>query len=160
MFYNTGISTYVWIVSNRKPKNRKGKVQLIDASSFWQKMRKSLGSKRKDSATSTSRDHAAVRRMQRSLHRSRNQPPSERQGASLRFRKPERQGASLGTENLTGKALATGSDNAGSGSFPLALFLTWTPMAHGCRAILAAGENGNGASAHLNHFSRIGVGIE
>ena len=48
MFYNTGISTYVWIVSNRKPGARKGKVQLIDASSFWQKMRKSLGSKRKE----------------------------------------------------------------------------------------------------------------
>src|SRR6185503_13998010 len=48
MFYNTGISTYVWIVSNRKPPARKGKVQLIDASSFWQKMRKSLGSKRKE----------------------------------------------------------------------------------------------------------------
>jgi type I restriction enzyme M protein len=48
MFYNTGISTYVWIVSNRKPTARKGKVQLIDASSFWQKMRKSLGSKRKE----------------------------------------------------------------------------------------------------------------
>jgi len=48
MFYNTGIATYVWIVSNRKPKARKGKVQLIDASSFWQKMRKSLGSKRKE----------------------------------------------------------------------------------------------------------------
>ena len=48
MFYNTGISTYVWIVSNRKPAHRKGKVQLIDASGFWQKMRKSLGSKRKE----------------------------------------------------------------------------------------------------------------
>ncbi|MEI8374615.1 MAG: class I SAM-dependent DNA methyltransferase [Planctomycetota bacterium] len=48
MFYNTGISTYVWIVSNRKPAPRKGKVQLIDASGFWQKMRKSLGSKRKE----------------------------------------------------------------------------------------------------------------
>lgn len=48
MFYNTGISTYIWIVSNRKPAVRKGKVQLIDASSFWQKMRKSLGSKRKE----------------------------------------------------------------------------------------------------------------
>jgi type I restriction enzyme M protein len=47
MFYNTGISTYVWIVSNRKPTQRKGRVQLIDASCFWQKMRKSLGSKRK-----------------------------------------------------------------------------------------------------------------
>ena len=48
MFYNTGISTYVWIVSNRKPAHRKGRLQLIDASGFWQKMRKSLGSKRKE----------------------------------------------------------------------------------------------------------------
>jgi type I restriction enzyme M protein len=48
MFYNTGISTYIWILSNRKPAHRRGLVQLIDASSFWQKMRKSLGSKRKE----------------------------------------------------------------------------------------------------------------
>lgn len=47
MFYNTGIATYVWILSNHKPATRKGKVQLIDSSSFWIKMRKSLGSKRK-----------------------------------------------------------------------------------------------------------------
>jgi type I restriction enzyme M protein len=50
MFYNTGIATYVWILSNRKPAARRGKVQLIDASSFWQKMRKSLGSKRREMA--------------------------------------------------------------------------------------------------------------
>jgi type I restriction enzyme M protein len=48
MFYNTGIATYVWILTNRKPAHRRGKVQLIDASTFWQKMRKSLGSKRKE----------------------------------------------------------------------------------------------------------------
>jgi type I restriction enzyme M protein len=48
LFYNTGISTYIWIVSNRKPEHRKGKLQLVDASGFWQKMRKSLGSKRKE----------------------------------------------------------------------------------------------------------------
>ena len=48
MFYNTGISTYVWIVSNRKPAARRGKVQLIDASSFWTRLRKCLGSKRKE----------------------------------------------------------------------------------------------------------------
>ena len=48
MFYNTGIGTYVWIISNRKPEARKGLVQLIDASGLWQKMRKSLGSKRKE----------------------------------------------------------------------------------------------------------------
>lgn len=48
MFYNTGIATYVWILSNRKPAHRKGMVQLIDAGGMWQKMRKSLGSKRKE----------------------------------------------------------------------------------------------------------------
>ena len=48
MFYNTGIATYVWIVSNRKPAHRKGQLQLIDASVFWKKMRKSLGSKRRE----------------------------------------------------------------------------------------------------------------
>lgn len=48
MFYNTGIATYVWIVCNKKPAARKGKLQLIDASGFWKKMRKSLGSKRKE----------------------------------------------------------------------------------------------------------------
>jgi type I restriction enzyme M protein len=48
MFYNTGISTYVWILSNRKPEARKGYVQLIDASGMWQKMRKSLGAKRRE----------------------------------------------------------------------------------------------------------------
>ncbi|MCI1015985.1 SAM-dependent DNA methyltransferase [Herbaspirillum sp. C7C2] len=51
MFYNTGIATYVWILSNKKPAARKGRVQLIDASSYWQKMRKSLGSKRKEMST-------------------------------------------------------------------------------------------------------------
>lgn len=46
MFYNTGISTYIWIVTNRKSKLRRGKIQLINAVSFFEKMRKSLGSKR------------------------------------------------------------------------------------------------------------------
>lgn len=48
MFYNTGISTYVWVLSNKKPEYRKGYTQLIDASGLWQKMRKSLGSKRRE----------------------------------------------------------------------------------------------------------------
>ncbi|MEO8297527.1 MAG: class I SAM-dependent DNA methyltransferase [Burkholderiales bacterium] len=48
MFYNTGIGTYIWVISNRKPAARRGKVQLIDASGMGQKMRKSLGSKRKE----------------------------------------------------------------------------------------------------------------
>ena len=47
MFFNTGIATYIWILSNNKPKHRQGQVQLINASSMGNSMRKSLGSKRK-----------------------------------------------------------------------------------------------------------------
>lgn len=46
LFYNTGINTYLWFISNRKSKERKGKVQLIDGRMFFKKTRKSLGSKR------------------------------------------------------------------------------------------------------------------
>jgi type I restriction enzyme M protein len=46
LFYNTGISTYIWIVTNRKADPRKGKIQLVDARQFWVPMRKSLGNKR------------------------------------------------------------------------------------------------------------------
>ena len=58
MFYNTGISTYVWVLSNKKSQERKGKVQLINGVNLYGKMRKSLGSKRnqmdeKDIATIT-----------------------------------------------------------------------------------------------------------
>ncbi len=45
MFFNTGIATYIWILDNTKRPERRGKIQLIDASSFWTKLRKNLGSK-------------------------------------------------------------------------------------------------------------------
>ncbi len=48
LFYNTGIATYVWLLTNRKAPDRKGKVQLIDATSFWSPMRRSLGDKRRE----------------------------------------------------------------------------------------------------------------
>ncbi len=48
LFYNTGISTYIWIISNNKPNQRKGKVQLINAVDFFKKMSKSLGDKRNE----------------------------------------------------------------------------------------------------------------
>jgi type I restriction enzyme M protein len=48
LFYNTGIATYVWVLTNRKEPRRKGKVQLIDATTFWVQMRKSLGDKRRE----------------------------------------------------------------------------------------------------------------
>jgi type I restriction enzyme M protein len=47
LFYNTGISTYLWVLTNRKEKHRKGKVQLVDARAFWVPMEKSLGNKRR-----------------------------------------------------------------------------------------------------------------
>jgi type I restriction enzyme M protein len=45
MFYNTGIATYIWVISNRKPEHRKGKVQLIDATQWFKPLRKNLGKK-------------------------------------------------------------------------------------------------------------------
>jgi type I restriction enzyme M protein len=48
MFYNTGIGTYIWIVTNRKEQRRKGKIQLVDARDRWQSLRRSLGDKRRE----------------------------------------------------------------------------------------------------------------
>ena len=45
LFYNTGIATYVWVLSNRKAKHRQGKVQLIDATQWFKPLRKNLGKK-------------------------------------------------------------------------------------------------------------------
>lgn len=55
LFYNTGISTYIWVISNHKPTKRKGKVQLINGVDFFKKMIKSLGDKRNE----LSEDHIA-----------------------------------------------------------------------------------------------------
>jgi type I restriction enzyme M protein len=61
LFYNTGISTYFWILTNRKDKDHKGKVVLLDARDQWVKMRKSLGDKRKELGDGTNGrpDHIA-----------------------------------------------------------------------------------------------------
>lgn len=48
LFYNTGIATYIWVLNNKKPEHRQGKVQLINASDYYNKMRKSLGNKRNE----------------------------------------------------------------------------------------------------------------
>lgn len=60
MFYNTGISTYIWVLSKNKRKERIGKVQLIDASSFSHKLRKSLGNKKNEI---TPEDRAAITKL-------------------------------------------------------------------------------------------------
>jgi type I restriction enzyme M protein len=56
LFYNTGIATYVWLLTNRKTPERKGKVQLIDASEFWTPMPRSLGDKRRQIPPEKARD--------------------------------------------------------------------------------------------------------
>ncbi|HPB55689.1 MAG TPA: class I SAM-dependent DNA methyltransferase [Acidobacteriota bacterium] len=56
LFYNTGISTYVWVVTNRKPASRKGKIQLINGAGMFLKMKKSLGNKRNELGS----DHVAT----------------------------------------------------------------------------------------------------
>jgi type I restriction enzyme M protein len=63
LFYNTGIATYVWLLTNRKSPERKGKVQLIDASSshFWTQMRKSLGDKRREIPLDRAQDILRIR---------------------------------------------------------------------------------------------------
>ncbi len=61
LFYNTGISTYFWVLTNRKSPERRGKIQLVDARELWTKMRRSLGEKRKTmSDEQIVRDHAPV----------------------------------------------------------------------------------------------------
>lgn len=52
MFYNTGIATYIWVLTNRKDDARKGKIQLVNATDFYVPMRKSLGNKRKEISSS------------------------------------------------------------------------------------------------------------
>ena len=60
LFYNTGIFTYVWLVTNRKPNERRGKVQLIDGSLFSQKLKKSLNNKRNEITEDQIRDLTRV----------------------------------------------------------------------------------------------------
>lgn len=64
MFYNTGIGTFVWIVTNRKAPHRKGKIQLIDARERWSPMKRSLGDKRRylddDAIAAVTREHGTM----------------------------------------------------------------------------------------------------
>ncbi|WP_053956346.1 type I restriction-modification system subunit M [Inediibacterium massiliense] len=60
MFYNTGIATYIWILTNRKEEKRKGKIQLVNAIEYYQSMRKSLGNKRKEISKDQMREIKAL----------------------------------------------------------------------------------------------------
>ncbi|MBK8058779.1 MAG: SAM-dependent DNA methyltransferase [Gemmatimonadetes bacterium] len=60
LFYNTGIATYIWVVTNRKSPAHRGTVQLVDASAFWVPMRKSLGDKRREIPIDNAREILAL----------------------------------------------------------------------------------------------------
>ena len=62
LFYNTGIATYIWLLSNRKAPQRQGKVQLIDASSFWRLLDRSLGDKRRQIPPQKAQDILKIRK--------------------------------------------------------------------------------------------------
>jgi len=68
MFYNTGIGTYIWIVTNRKAEHRKGRIQLIDGRTFYVPMRRSLGDKRRKLGERTANDAASNSRRKEPDH--------------------------------------------------------------------------------------------
>ena len=74
LFYNTGITTYIWILSNNKPANRKGKVQLIDAGQLYHKLRKNLGNKNCEFAPEHVKEITSVYMSSLSRKRTKDQP--------------------------------------------------------------------------------------
>jgi len=76
LFYNTGITTYVWLLTNRKEERRRGKVQLIDASSVWTPMRRSLGDKRREITSEQIREIVELHKDFEESKRSRIFPPT------------------------------------------------------------------------------------
>lgn len=80
LFYNTGITTYIWILSNSKSKNRKGKVQLIDAGLLFRKLRKNLGNKNCEFAPEHIREIVSVYNEMRVVERKINSVSKEEEG--------------------------------------------------------------------------------
>lgn len=83
LFYNTGITTYIWIVSNSKTANRKGKVQLIDAGLLYRKLRKNLGNKNCEFAPEHIREIVSVYTNMQAVERSINPNTQEEEGIAV-----------------------------------------------------------------------------
>lgn len=80
LFYNTGITTYIWVLSNNKAPNRKGKVQLIDAALLFRKLRKNLGNKNCEFAPEHIREIVSVYNEMKPVERKINQETKEEEG--------------------------------------------------------------------------------
>ena len=85
LFYNTGITTYIWIVSNNKAKNRKGKVQLIDAGLLFRKLRKNLGNKNCEFAPEHIREIVSVYEKMEAVERVIDAETKEEQGIAAQL---------------------------------------------------------------------------
>lgn len=85
LFYNTGITTYIWILSNNKSKNRKGKVQLIDAGLLFRKLRKNLGNKNCEFAPEHIREIVSVYEKMQAVDRNINPETKEEQGIAAQL---------------------------------------------------------------------------
>lgn len=94
LFYNTGIATYVWVLTNRKPTARRGKVTLIDATGFWTPMRKSLGDKRREIPHEKGREILRLRRSAAS--------PTSRSGVSSARTGDSGDSGELGADSAAG----------------------------------------------------------
>lgn len=85
LFYNTGITTYIWILSNNKAAHRKGKVQLIDANLLYRKLRKSLGNKNCEFAPEDIREIVRVYRNMEAVDRKINETTQEEEGIAAKI---------------------------------------------------------------------------
>lgn len=85
LFYNTGITTYIWILSNNKAAHRKGKVQLIDAGLLYQKLRKNLGAKNCEFAPAHIREIVSVYQAMQPVERAINPTTNEEEGIASKI---------------------------------------------------------------------------
>lgn len=85
LFYNTGITTYIWILSNNKTKNRKGKVQLIDAGLMYQKLRKNLGQKNCEFSAEHVREIVSVYQEMKEVKRKINTDTKDEEGMAAQI---------------------------------------------------------------------------
>jgi type I restriction enzyme M protein len=85
LFYNTGITTYIWILSNNKSKNRKGKVQLIDAGLLFRKLRKNLGNKNCEFSPEHIREIVSVYKEMAEVNRDVNHETKEEEGIASKI---------------------------------------------------------------------------
>lgn len=85
LFYNTGITTYIWVLSNNKPAERKGRVQLIDAGLLYRKLRKNLGNKNCEFAPEHIREIVNVYQNMQAVNRSVNPTTNEEEGLAAKI---------------------------------------------------------------------------